>query len=190
MIHDIVLYPDRRLQTPCRQVEEFDTPELHQLIADMFETMYFHGGVGLAAPQIGVMKQAAVIDVTAGEDSGKRIVIINPKVTATEGMQRDYEGCLCLPGFREEVTRALRVAVDAREATGGPVRLRGDGLLSRALQHETDHLNGVLFIQRLSTLKCDLIRRRIRKMLKAGEWGAAISAPRSPPPTRWKVGGP
>jgi peptide deformylase len=156
----------------------------------MFETMYCHNGVGLAAPQIGVMKQVAVIDVTAGQDPAKRIVMINPRVTATEGMQQDDEGCLCLPGFREDVTRALRVVVDAREATGGPVRLQGEGLLSRALQHETDHLNGVLFIQRLSALKCDLIRRRIRKMLKAGEWGAAISAPRSPAPARWKVGGP
>lgn len=175
MIYDVVLYPDPRLLTACDLVEEFDTPDLHQLIADMFETMYCHSGVGLAAPQIGVMKQVAVIDVSLGEDPGQKIVLVNPRLTRTEGVQRDHEGCLCLPGFHEPVTRAMKVVVEARNAAGAAIRHDGEGLPSRAFQHETDHLNGVLFIHHLSALKRDLIRRKIRKMVKAGGWGSVVA---------------
>jgi len=188
MIYDVVLYPDRRLQTACDRVEEFDTPDLHQLVADMFATMYHHNGVGLAAPQIGVMKQVAVIDVALGEVPGQKIVIVNPKLTRADGMQRDVEGCLCLPGIHEEVTRAMSVVVEARNASGVNVHLEGEGLLSRALQHETDHLNGIVFVQHLGTLKRDLIRRKIRKMVKAGEWGATVTKRPEVHTRRWQKG--
>ncbi len=108
MIYDVIRYPDPRLETPCDPVTEFNTPELDKLVADMFETMYYHKGVGLAAPQIGVMKQLSVIDISVGEDEAEKTVIINPTITRKEGKQRDEEGCLCFPGFREDVTRAQR----------------------------------------------------------------------------------
>lgn len=170
MVYKVIKYPDPRLETPCAPIEEFDTPELHQLVADMFETMYQHKGVGLAAPQIGVLQQLAVIDTSLGEDESQKIVIINPRIEKKEGMQRDEEGCLCLPGFREKVSRAMKVVVTARDASGKEITLAGEELLARAFQHEIDHLNGILFIAHISALKRDLIRRKIRKLIKAGEW--------------------
>ena len=172
MVRKVVKYPDPVLETPCDPVpaEEFDTPELHQLVADMFETMYAHKGVGLAAPQVGVLRQVAVIDASLGEDESKKLVIINPEITKKEGKQRDEEGCLCFPGFREQVTRAMKVVVKARNAKGEEIELEEAELLARALQHEIDHLHGILFIKYISVLKRDLIRRKIRKLIKAGEW--------------------
>ena len=178
MIYDVIRYPDPRLETPCDPVEEFDTAELKQLVADMFETMYYHKGVGLAAPQIGVLKQIAVLDVSLGEDPGQKIVIINPKIVRREGRLREEEGCLCFPGFRENITRAARVTVEAKDAAGMGIRIDAEDLLSRALQHEIDHLNGILFIRHMSALKRDLIRRKIRKMIKAGEWGPVVPGPK------------
>jgi peptide deformylase len=171
MIRDILLYPDRRLETPCDPVEEFDAGDLHQIVADMFETMYFHGGIGLAAPQIGIMKQVAVIDTSAGGDLDKKIVLINPAIADSQGTQRGDEGCLCFPGFVEQITRSMSVIVDARDSLGASVHLQSEGLLSRALQHEIDHLCGILFLRRMSALKRELIRRRIRRMSHAGDWG-------------------
>lgn len=171
MIRDVVLYPDRCLETPCDPVTEFDTPGLHQLVADLFETMYFHEGLGLAAPQIRVMKQVAVIDPSSGGDPGKKIVLINPRIAEAQGTQCNEEGCLSFPDFVERITRSMSVIVDARESTGAAIHLQCDGLLSRALQHEIDHLNGILFLRHMSSLKRELIRRKIRKMLHAGDWG-------------------
>ena len=172
MIRDILLYPDGRLETSCNSVEEFDTGDLHQLVADMFESMYFHGGIGLAAPQIGIMKRIAVIDPSFSRDSSKKIVLINPTIADMQGTQDGEEGCLSFPGFIEQITRSMSIIVDARDATGAAVHLQSDGLLSRAFQHEIDHLNGILFIRRMSSLKRELIRRRIRKMLHEGAWGS------------------
>ncbi len=178
MIYDVIRYPDPRLETPCDPVEEFDTPELHKLVEDMFETMHYHKGVGLAAPQIGVMRQVAVIDLSAADESHpNKIVIINPRVAKTEGKLREEEGCLCFPGFREKVTRANTAVIEARDATGARITIESEGLLTRALQHEIDHLNGILFIRHISALKRDLIRRKIRKMAKAGEWPAIVRGP-------------
>jgi peptide deformylase len=178
MIYDVIRYPDPRLETPCDPVEEFDTPELHQLVADMFDTMHYHKGVGLAAPQIGVMKQIAVIDISAADESKPdRIVIINPRITKTDGKIRDEEGCLCFPGFREKVTRANTAVIEARDPAGATIAIESEGLLTRALQHEIDHLNGVLFIRHISALKRDLIRRKIRKLVKAGEWPTVVPGP-------------
>jgi peptide deformylase len=136
----------------------------------MFESMYAAKGVGLAAPQIGFGRRIAVIDTSAGEDPGARMVLINPEIVRTEGAQVSEEGCLSVPGFREPVKRAQRVTVRAQRANGETFETTGEDLLARAFLHETDHLNGRLYISHLSALKRDLIRRKIRKLAKAGEW--------------------
>ena len=170
MIYPIVKYGQPVLEAAAKEVTDFDTPELHKLIDDMFESMYAARGVGLAAPQIGIGKRIAVIDIATGEDPAQKIVIINPKIVEREGSQTSEEGCLSLPTFREPVTRAQKVTVHARDAKGVEIEVKGEDLLARALQHETDHLNGTLYINHVSPLKRDLIRRKIRKLQKAGEW--------------------
>jgi len=169
MIHPIVKYGDPVLESPGEPVEKFDN-ELQALIADMFESMYAANGVGLAAPQIGISRRLAVIDVSNGKNSDAKIVCANPEITHTEGEQREEEGCLSLPGFRGHVLRPQYVTVRAQDATGKEFEMRGEGLLARAFCHEIDHLNGTLFIAHLSLLKRDLIKRKIRKLRKAGEW--------------------
>jgi len=158
------------LEKRGEDVTEFDTPELHRLVEDMFESMYAAKGVGLAAPQIGVGKRLAVIDISTGEDPAQKIVLINPEVVKTEGSHKSEEGCLSLPTFREQVVRPLKVTVRARDSKGKEFEMAGDELLARALLHETDHLNGKLYISHISALKRDLIRRKVRKLQKAGEW--------------------
>ena len=169
MIHAIVKYGDAVLETPTQPVQNFDE-ELQTLVADMFESMYAANGVGLAAPQIGIGKRLAVIDVSNGKNPEAKIVCINPQVIHSEGEQREEEGCLSLPGFRGHVLRPQFVTVRAQDATGKEFEMRGEGLLARAFCHEIDHLDGTLFVTHLSLLKRDLIRRKIRKMKKAGEW--------------------
>src|SRR5579862_5552928 len=171
MIYPIVKYGHPVLEKRGEDITEFDTPELHQLVESMFESMYAAKGVGLAAPQIGVGKRLAVIDVTTGEDPAQKIVLINPRLVAREGAQTGEEGCLSLPTFREPVTRANKVTVRAFDVKGVEFEMTGEDLLARAFQHETDHLNGTLYISHISPLKRDLIRRKIRKLQKAGEWG-------------------
>jgi peptide deformylase len=171
MVHTIVRYGQPVLEEKAQAIVDFDTPELHQLIEDMFESMYAARGVGLAAPQIGVAKRIAVIDVTTGEDPAQKIVLINPEIVAREGAQTGEEGCLSLPTFREPVTRAQKVTVKYRDARGAELEMTGEDLMARALLHETDHLNGTLYITHISPLKRDLIRRKVRKLQKAGEWG-------------------
>ncbi len=171
MIYPIVKYGDPVLERKADPITEFDTPELHKLIEDMFESMYAARGVGLAAPQIGLSKRIAVIDISGGEDPSQRLVLINPEVIRNEGRQRSEEGCLSVPGFREEVTRGARVTVRAQNVKGEFFEVTGEDLLARALLHETDHLDGKLYLSHLSALKRDLIRRKIRKLMKAGEWG-------------------
>ena len=170
MIFPIVKYGQPVLEKRGEDITEFDTPELHQLIEDMFESMYAAKGVGLAAPQIGVGKRLAVIDITTGEDPAQKIVLINPEIVRTEGSQKSEEGCLSLPTFREQVVRPLKVTVVAQDAKGKQFEMAGDDLLARAFLHETDHLNGKLYISHISALKRDLIRRKVRKLQKAGEW--------------------
>jgi peptide deformylase len=170
MIYPIVKYGQPVLEQAAEEIHEFDTPELHKLIDDMFESMYAARGVGLAAPQIGVGKRVAVVDVSTGEDPSQKIVLINPQVVNLEGVQTGEEGCLSIPTFREPVTRATKVTLRARDAKGAEFEITGEDLLARAFQHETDHLNGTLYISHISPLKRDLIRRKIRKLQKAGEW--------------------
>jgi len=170
MVRTILKYGEPVLERIAEPVTEFDTPELRELIADMWETMYAAKGVGLAAPQIGLSTRISVIDTSVGEDETKKIVIINPEILSSEGKQTAEEGCLSIPGFREPVTRANQVSVRAQNEKGDTIELSGDELLARAFQHEIDHLNGILFISHLSALKRDIIRRKIKKLQKAGEW--------------------
>ena len=170
MIYPIVKYGQPVLEQRGADITEFDTPELRQLIEDMFESMYAAKGVGLAAPQIGIGKRLAVIDTTTGEDEGQKIVLINPEIVNMEGTQKSEEGCLSLPTFREQVNRPRKVTVRARDLTGKEFEMTGEDLLARAFLHETDHLNGRLYISHISPLKRDLIRRKIRKLQKLGEW--------------------
>ncbi len=169
MIHPIVKYGDPVLETPAKAVEKFGA-ELDTLVADMFESMYAARGVGLAAPQIGIGLRLAVIDVSDGKNPEAKIVCANPEMIHVEGEQREEEGCLSVPGFRGHVARPLYVTVRAQDATGKTFEMRGEGLLARAFCHEMDHLNGVLFITHLSMLKRDMIKRKIRKLKKAGDW--------------------
>src|SRR5689334_13511867 len=142
MVRKIVKYGDPVLETAASDVTEFDTDELRELVADMWETMYAAKGVGLAAPQVGVSKRISVIDISVGEREEEKIIIINPKVVNKEGSQTGEEGCLSIPGFREPVTRANKVKVVARDVKGETMELEGEELLARAFQHEIDHLNG------------------------------------------------
>ena len=170
MIYPIVKYGNPVLERPGDLIQEFDTPELHQLVEDMFESMYAAKGVGLAAPQIGVGKRIAVIDISTGEDASQKIVLINPEIVSREGTQTGEEGCLSIPSFREPVSRPKKVTVRARDAKGAEFEMTGEDLLARAFLHETEHLNGTLYISHISPLKRDLIRRKIRKLQKANEW--------------------
>lgn len=170
MVRTILKYGEPILEKKAELVTEFDTPELSAWIADMWETMYAAKGVGLAGPQIGVGKRISVIDTSVGEDESKKIVIINPEIVFRDGKQTGEEGCLSIPGFREPVTRANKVTVRAQTEKGEPIELVGEELLARAFEHEIDHLNGILFINHLSALKRDIIRRKIKKLQKAGEW--------------------
>ncbi|MCL4793412.1 MAG: peptide deformylase [Bryobacteraceae bacterium] len=163
-------YGDPVLETNCTPVAQFGTDELKQLVEDMFETMYAHKGVGLAAPQVGLSQRLTVIDTSAGEDPAARLVLINPEILEKQGKQVGEEGCLSIPGFREDVARAMQVRVRAQDVNGEFFEADGEELLARAIQHELDHLNGILFLSHLSPLKRDLIRRKIRKLQKAGEW--------------------
>jgi peptide deformylase len=169
MIHPIVKLGDPVLDTPTKPIEKFDD-EFQALINDMFESMYAAQGVGLAAPQIGIGRRVAVIDVSNGKNPEAKIVCANPEILHTEGEQREEEGCLSVPGFRGHVARPLYVTVRAQDVGGKQFEMRGEGLLARAFCHEIDHLNGVLFVTHLSMLKRDLIKRKIRKMKKAGDW--------------------
>ena len=169
MIYPILKFGDPVLEQPAATVTRFDA-ELRKLIEDMFESMYEAHGVGLAAPQIGISRRIAVVDVTFKEDPAQKIVLINPEIIHKEGRHTSTEGCLSLPEFREKVTRPSRVTVRAQDVHGKTFERTGEELLARAFLHETDHLNGRLFISHISALKRDLIKRRIRKLAKAGEW--------------------
>jgi peptide deformylase len=168
-IYTIVKYGDPVLEKPGATIKNFDA-ELEQLAEDMFASMYAANGVGLAAPQIGKSLRLAVVDVTAGKNPEAKIVLVNPEIIHAEGEVREEEGCLSIPGFRGYVMRPQFVTVRAQNLKGESFDLRGENLLARAFCHEIDHLNGILFLQHLSMLKRDLIRRKIKKLRKEGEW--------------------
>ena len=158
MVYPIVKLGNPVLEREAENVTEFDTPELHQLVADMFESMYAAKGVGLAAPQIGVGRKIAVIDCSNGERPEEKLVLINPKIVKVEGRQTGEEGCLSIPGFREQVRRGKRVTVRAQNIKGEPFEMTGEDLLARAFLHETDHLYGRLYFLHISALKRDLMK--------------------------------
>ena len=169
MIYPIVKYGDPVLEKPAEKVTKFDD-ELRKLLDDMFESMYAAHGVGLAAPQIGISRRIAVIDITFQEDPNAKLVLINPEIIHKEGRHTQPEGCLSLPEFRENVTRPRVATVRAQDAQGNWFEKTGEDLLARALQHETDHLSGKLYITHISALKRDLIKRKVKKLIKQGEW--------------------
>ena len=169
MIYPIVKYGNPVLEKGAEKVTVFDK-ELEKLIEDMFESMYEAHGVGLAAPQIGIARRIAVIDVTFKEDPNAKLVLINPEIIHSEGKHTQSEGCLSIPDFRENVTRPNKVTVHAQDVKGNFYEKTGEELLARAFLHETDHLNGKLYMSHLSALKRDLMKRKIKKMMKAGEW--------------------
>jgi peptide deformylase len=169
MIYPIVKYGNPVLETPAAPVTDFGDA-LKKLVEDMFESMYAAHGVGLAAPQIGISRRLAVIDVSFKEDPDAKLVLANPEIIHKEGKQTGNEGCLSIPEFREPVTRANRVTVRAQDINGNWYEKTGEELLARAFLHETDHLDGKLYISHISALKRDLMKRKIRKLMKAGEW--------------------
>jgi peptide deformylase len=168
-IYPITKYGEPVLEARTRPVTEFDE-ELARLVEDMFVSMYAAQGVGLAAPQIGIGKRLAVVDVSVGKNPEAKVVLANPEIVHFEGEQREEEGCLSIPGFRGTVARPQYVTVRAQDVNGQTFEMNSEGLLARAFCHECDHLDGVLFLQHLGMIKRDLIRRRIRKLRKAGEW--------------------
>jgi len=168
-IYTIVKFGDPILEKPAKSITKFDA-ELEELAEDMFATMYAAQGIGLAAPQIGKSIRIAVVDVTGGKNPEAKIVLVNPEVIHGEGEKREEEGCLSIPGFRGYVLRPQFVTIRAQNLKGEWFEIRGEDLLARAFCHEIDHLNGILFLQHLSMLKRDLIKRKIKKLKKQGEW--------------------
>ena len=169
MIRPIVRYGDRTLIQPAHEVEEI-TPEVVSLIDDMIETMYAAPGIGLAAPQVGVALRIFVVDLSVGRDPKALITFINPTFVERDGVQLEEEGCLSVPGFNATVVRPARAIVKGLNRDGIEHEVRGEGLLARAFQHEMDHLDGRLFVDRLRGIKRDLIVRKIKKLARAGQW--------------------
>jgi len=169
MIYPIVKYGDPVLETAAAPVTEFDD-KLKQLVDDMFESMYEAQGVGLAAPQIGISLKISVIDTSFKEDPGARLVLANPEIVSIEGKQSGGEGCLSIPDFREKLARGKKVTIRAQDINGNWYEKTAEDLLARAFQHEIDHLNGTLYIHHLSALKRDMMKRKIKRMKRQGEW--------------------
>jgi peptide deformylase len=169
MIRPILKYGDSVLHEKARTVDAI-TPDIDRLVEDMIETMYAAPGVGLAAPQLGVPLRLFVVDVSIGRDPAGLLVVINPEFVERDGMQLEEEGCLSVPGFNATVVRPMRAVVKGLDRHGNPQQHEGTGLLARAFQHEMDHLDGTLFVDRLRGIKRDLIVRKIRKMTRAGKW--------------------
>ena len=169
MIRPIVRYGDRTLTEPARDVDEVSA-EVVSLVDDMIETMYAAPGIGLAAPQVGVSLRIFVVDLSVGRDPDALITFINPVFVERDGVQLEEEGCLSLPGFNATVVRPARVVVRGLNRAGVEHDVRGEGLLARAFQHEMDHLDGRLFVDRLRGIKRDLIVRKIKKLSRAGQW--------------------
>ena len=161
-IMDVVYYGDPRLEKISEPIAEV-TPEIRKLVRDMFETMYFTNGVGLSAPQVGINKRLLVIDTSGGEDRTKQVVLINPVVVEQNGEQRGQEGCLSFPGFYATVTRSNYVKVRGLSLNGETVEIEGTELLARAFLHEIDHLDGILFIQRMKKADREAILKKLKK---------------------------
>ncbi len=169
MIRPILKYGAPELETKSPSITRFDK-EIKTLAEDMLETMYAAPGVGLAAAQVGVNLRLMVIDITGGEEQGHQIVFTNPEITEEEGTEEAEEGCLSIPGFTAVVERPSKIHVVGQDVEGHPQELDAEGILARAVCHEIDHLDGILYLDRTSVLRRDLIKRKIRKLVRAGEW--------------------
>jgi len=169
MLLPILKYGAAELKKPCAPVDFFNV-ELERIVRNMTDTMYAAPGIGLAANQIGINIKLATIDLSVGEEAGQLITICNPEFVEVEGEQKSEEGCLSIPEFTETISRPRRVVVTGQDLHGETIRIEAEGLLARCFCHEIDHLNGVLFIERLSALKRNLIKNKIKKLAKAGEW--------------------
>jgi peptide deformylase len=170
-VRPILLYPDPTLRRVAQAVGEFDA-RLRELVDDMAETMYDAPGVGLAAPQVGIEMRVAVVDVEVGTPASRLHVLVNPRILATEGRQTGEEGCLSIPGVTDSVDRPARVTVGALDVDGRPFELAAEGLLARAICHEIDHLDGILFVDRLTGLRKESMARRLRRLPYVREAGA------------------
>ena len=169
MIRPILRYGERPLHQPAAEVTSFDD-NLQRLIDDMIETMYAAPGIGLAATQVGVPQRVFVVDVSVGRDRKDLIIMVNPVFVLREGMQLEEEGCLSVPGFNATVVRPERTVLKGFDRHGGEQTVDGKALVARAFQHEMDHLDGTLFVDRLRGIKRDLIVRKIQKLRRAGKW--------------------
>ena len=169
MLRPIVLFGDEVLDRPAEIVTNISDEEV-QLVRDMVETMYKAPGVGLAANQVGVSKRIMVTDPSAGERRNELITIVNPEIVSAEGEQYEDEGCLSVPGFTSAVVRPKTVVIRGLDLDGKEITIEGKDLLARAFCHEMDHLNGKFFLEHLSFIKRDIIKRKIRKLIKQGEW--------------------
>ena len=169
MIREILKFGAPELQRESEPVEIFDG-KLRDLVRDMLETMYAAPGIGLAAPQVGVNLRLLVVDISAGEEKGNQIILVNPEILEAEGEQKGEEGCLSIPGFTAMVDRPQRIRIAGRDTRGKRVELEAQDLLARALCHEVDHLDGILYLDRISFFKRDLIKRKIRKLIRSGDW--------------------
>ena len=169
MLRSIVLFGAEVLDKPAKPVTHISDAEI-KLVQDMVETMYKAPGVGLAANQVGVGKRIIVTDPSAGEKKNQLITIVNPRIVVAEGEQFEDEGCLSVPGFSASVVRPKTVIIAGVDLNGKDITVEGTDLLARAFCHEMDHLNGVFFLDHLSFIKRDMIKRKIRKLMKQGEW--------------------
>jgi len=170
----IVLYPDPVLLEATEAVDEVDS-EVRRLVRDMVDTMYAAPGIGLAANQIGVPARVCIVDLTAGEKSGELKVLINPEIKAIDGSQIGEEGCLSFPDITLEIERPLRTTIEALDLDGERYVIETDGLLARAMLHEIEHLEGHTFLRKISPVRREMVKRRIRKRIKAGDWIAAVA---------------
>jgi peptide deformylase len=172
----IRLYPDPVLRARCERVEQHDEA-LERLIEDMVQTMHDAPGIGLAAPQVGVGRRVAVVDLTVGQSPGDVLVLVNPEITARDGLEIESEGCLSIPDFTEKVARAASVVVVACDRQGQRIELEAEGLMARAIQHELDHLDGVLFVDHLTGLKRERARRHLRRLAAPELEAPSIAGP-------------
>lgn len=171
-IRPVVLYPDPVLLRPTRPVEQVDD-DVRRLVQDMADTLRAAPGIGLAANQIGDGRRVCIVDLSGGEKPDSLVVLVNPVVTATSGRQTGEEGCLSFPDITLEIERAEQLTVEALDLDGRPVVLDADGLFSRVIQHECEHLDGQVFLRNVSALRREIVRRQIRKRIEAGTWNAA-----------------
>jgi peptide deformylase len=165
----LVTWPNPILETPADPVTKFDD-DLRKLADDMFETMYAAPGVGLAGVQVGIAKRLFVMDCSGGKDKSSRYFMANPEIIVQEGKQDGEEGCLSIPGIYSKVQRSLRVIARGHDLNGKQFEIEGIELEGRCLLHETDHCDGILYVNRITPLKREIVKRKIRKLQKAGEW--------------------